>query len=60
MLYLELLNGTFDLYVIGGSVLRRLLDHLVRDTFEITALVRNVDKANLLNTWYQYCRCILL
>lgn len=35
---------------IGGSVVQRLLDHPKRDTFEITALVRNVDKAKLLNT----------
>ena len=34
---------------IGGSVLQRLLDHPKRDTFEITALVRSVDKAKLLN-----------
>jgi hypothetical protein len=31
-------------------VLQRLLDHPKRDTFEITGLVRNADKANLLNT----------
>ncbi|KAH9003177.1 hypothetical protein EDB86DRAFT_3117868 [Lactarius hatsudake] len=35
---------------IGGSVLQRLLDHPKSDTFEITALVRNADKATLLNT----------
>jgi nucleoside-diphosphate-sugar epimerase len=35
---------------IGGSVLQRLLDHPERDTFEITALVRSIDKAKLLNT----------
>ncbi|KAH9003178.1 hypothetical protein EDB86DRAFT_135118 [Lactarius hatsudake] len=35
---------------IGGSVLQRLLDHPKIDTFEITALVRNADKATLLNT----------
>ncbi|KAF8271196.1 hypothetical protein EI94DRAFT_1721100 [Lactarius quietus] len=35
---------------VGGSVLQRLLDHPKRDTFEITALVRNADKAKLLNT----------
>ncbi|KAH9047393.1 hypothetical protein EDB84DRAFT_1461671 [Lactarius hengduanensis] len=35
---------------IGGSVLQRLLDHPKSDTFEITALVRSVDKAKLLNT----------
>lgn len=35
---------------LGGSVLQRLLDHPERDTFEITALVRNADKAKLLNT----------
>ncbi|KAI0303684.1 hypothetical protein B0F90DRAFT_1708142 [Multifurca ochricompacta] len=34
---------------IGGSVLQRLLDHPKRDTFEITALVRSVDKADRLN-----------
>lgn len=31
-------------------MLQRLLDHPKRDTFEITALVRNADKAKLLNT----------
>ena len=35
---------------VGGSVLQRLLIHPKRDTFEITALVRNVDKAKVLNT----------
>ena len=35
---------------IGGVVLQRLLAHPKRDTFEITALVRNADKAKLLNT----------
>ncbi|KAI9509792.1 hypothetical protein F5148DRAFT_1184421 [Russula earlei] len=35
---------------IGGSVLQHLLDHPKRDTFQITALVRNVDKAKVLNT----------
>ncbi|KAI9463255.1 hypothetical protein BJY52DRAFT_1350476 [Lactarius psammicola] len=35
---------------IGGSVLQRLLDHPKTDTFEITALARNADKAKLLNT----------
>ncbi|KAH9052952.1 hypothetical protein EDB83DRAFT_1181456 [Lactarius deliciosus] len=35
---------------IGGSVLQRLLDHPKSNTFEITALVRNADKATLLNT----------
>ena len=35
---------------IGGSVLQLLLDHPKKDTFEITALVRSVDKAKLLNT----------
>jgi len=34
---------------IGGSVLQRLLDHPKRDAFEITALVRNADKAKVLN-----------
>ena len=41
-------NGTLG--YIGGSVLQRLLDHPKKDTFEITALVRSVDKAKLLNT----------
>jgi hypothetical protein len=48
-----MLNGRFGwppLGYIGGSVLQRLLDHPKRDTFEITALVRNADKAKLLNT----------
>jgi len=35
---------------IGGTVLQRILAHPKRDTFEITALVRNADKAKLLNT----------
>jgi uncharacterized protein YbjT (DUF2867 family) len=35
---------------IGGSVLQRLLNHPRRDAFEITALVRSVDKAKVLNT----------
>lgn len=35
---------------VGGTVLQRLLAHPKRDTFEITALVRNADKAKLLNT----------
>ena len=35
---------------IGGTVLQRLLAHPKRDTFEITTLVRNADKAKLLNT----------
>ncbi|KAI0267720.1 hypothetical protein BC834DRAFT_821772 [Gloeopeniophorella convolvens] len=35
---------------IGGSVLQLLLAHPKRSTFEITALVRNVEKAKLLNT----------
>jgi len=35
---------------VGGTVLQRLLDHPKRDTFEITALVRNADKAKVLNT----------
>jgi len=35
---------------IGGSVVQRLLNHPKRDTLEITALVRSVDKAKLLNT----------
>ncbi|KAH9168825.1 hypothetical protein EDB89DRAFT_2202042 [Lactarius sanguifluus] len=34
---------------IGGSVLQRLLDHPKHDIFEITALVRSVDKAKMLN-----------
>lgn len=34
----------------GGSFLQILLDHPKRDTFEITAVVRNSDKAKLLNT----------
>ena len=55
-LYPDLCNSLSDLgnpdisgYV-GGTVLQRLLAHPKRDTFEITALVRNVDKAKLLNT----------
>lgn len=35
---------------IGGAVLQRLLAHPKGDTFEITALVRNADKAKLLNS----------
>ena len=35
---------------VGGTVLQRYLAHPKRDTFEITALVRNADKAKLLNT----------
>jgi putative NADH-flavin reductase len=35
---------------IGGTVLQRLLDHPKRDAFEITAVVRNADKAKVLNT----------
>ncbi|KAH9972083.1 hypothetical protein BGW80DRAFT_393946 [Lactifluus volemus] len=35
---------------IGGTVLQRLLNHPKRDTFEITALVRNGEKAKVLNT----------
>jgi len=35
---------------VGGTILQRLLAHPKRDTFEITALVRNTDKAKLLNT----------
>ncbi|KAF8501570.1 hypothetical protein F5888DRAFT_1608771 [Russula emetica] len=35
---------------VGGTVLQRLLAHPKRDTFEITALVRDADKAKLLNT----------
>lgn len=35
---------------VGGTVLQRLLDHPKRDTFEVTALVRNADKAKVLNT----------
>lgn len=35
---------------VGGTILQRLLAHPKRDTFEITALVRNVEKAKLLNT----------
>ena len=46
-----MLERTSDpLGYIGGSVLQRLPDHPKRDTFEITALVRSVDKAKLLNT----------
>ncbi|KAI0368803.1 NAD-P-binding protein [Pilatotrama ljubarskyi] len=35
---------------IGGSVLRRLLEHPNHDSFEIVALVRNAEKAKLLET----------
>jgi nucleoside-diphosphate-sugar epimerase len=35
---------------VGGSVLQRLLSHPKRDALEITALVRNADKAKGLNT----------
>ena len=35
---------------IGGSVLQRLLSHPNAANFEITALVRNADKAKLLET----------
>lgn len=33
---------------IGGSVLQRILEHPKASTFDITALVRNADKAKLL------------
>ncbi|KAM6504217.1 hypothetical protein JOM56_001160 [Amanita muscaria] len=35
---------------IGGSVLTRLLNHKLSDTFEITVLVRNAEKAEKLKT----------
>ncbi|KAI0360216.1 NAD-P-binding protein [Trametes cingulata] len=35
---------------IGGSVLQRLLDHPDHENFDITALVRNAEKAKLLET----------
>ncbi|PIL35407.1 hypothetical protein GSI_02133 [Ganoderma sinense ZZ0214-1] len=35
---------------IGGAVLARLLNHPNRDNFQITALVRNPEKARILNT----------
>ncbi|KAH9856647.1 NAD-P-binding protein [Lenzites betulinus] len=37
---------------IGSSVLQRLIDHPQRKNFEITALVRNADKAKILETDY--------
>jgi hypothetical protein len=55
-LYPELCNLLSELgnpYIsgyVGGTLLQRLLAHPKRDTFEITALVRNADKAKLLNT----------
>ncbi|KAA1475298.1 NAD(P)-binding protein [Dentipellis sp. KUC8613] len=36
---------------IGGSVLQLLLDHPKRDTFEITAYLRNAEKAKKLETF---------
>ncbi|KAI0649438.1 NAD-P-binding protein [Trametes meyenii] len=37
---------------IGGSVLQRIFEHPKRDSFEITALVRNADKAKYLKENY--------
>ncbi|KAI0822500.1 NAD-P-binding protein [Trametes gibbosa] len=41
---------TPSFWYIGGSVLQRLLDHPRRKDFDITALVRNTDKAKKLET----------
>ena len=43
---------SLSLGYIGGSILKRLLSHPNRRDFEITALVRNADKAELLETQF--------